>query len=190
MPKNKQETLNVRSTTTRKAKIIGTQDYINRQTGEIITCQVAEIEERDSNFTKFWLGNILAAVEEVSNAKMQLIWYLLKNMDYYNNTLLKTVQEIVDESGLGKNTVVETLKILEKYDIIRRKTGVILLNPDIMFKGGVGKRRAVLLRYMDVPYRVNEEDSKSEISENFTEIQSTFNSQQPSPFTEQTISAS
>jgi len=35
---------------------------------------------------------------------------------------------------------VETLKILEKYDIIRRRTGAILLNPDIMFKGGVGKK--------------------------------------------------
>lgn len=142
-----------RTPTARKAKIIGTKQYIDAETGEVINCQVAEIEERDANFTKFWLGNILAAVEEVSNAKMQLIWYLLRNMDYYNNTLLKTVQEIVDDSGISKQTVIETLKILEKYDIIRRKTGVVLLNPDVMFKGGTGKRRAVLLRYIEIPNR-------------------------------------
>lgn len=51
--------------TCRKTKIIGTQQYINRDTGEIIDCQVMEIEERDANFQKFWIGHILAAVDEI-----------------------------------------------------------------------------------------------------------------------------
>lgn len=163
-------------TTTRKAKIIGTKQYIDAETGDIINCQVAEIEERDSNFTKFWLGNILAAIDEISNAKMKLLSYLLREMDYYNNTLLKTVQEIADESKVSKRTVIDTLSILEKYNIIRRKTGVVFLNPDILFKGGVGKRRAILLRYMDVPNRLESKEAEEENSEHVPSLAPSSNS--------------
>ncbi|NJM90348.1 MAG: replication/maintenance protein [Hydrococcus sp. RU_2_2] len=156
--------------TCRKTKIIGTQQYINRDTGEIIDCQVMEIEERDANFQKFWIGHILAAVDELSNAKMKLVFYIIKNMDYSNNTLIKTIQEIINETGFSKMTVVETLKVLEKYDIIRRKTGVIFLNPNVLFKGGTNKRRAVLIKYNDLknqpelPFKDEQEENEKAIA--------------------------
>lgn len=137
------------STTSRKTKIIGTQQYINSSTGEIVDCQVMEIEERDANFQKFWLGHVLAAVDELSNAKMKILFYIFNNVDYSNNMLLKTIAQIVEETGISNKTVIETLKILQQHDIIRRKIGIIFLNPDVLFKGGIGKRHAVLIKYSE-----------------------------------------
>lgn len=91
-------------------------------------------------------------------------------MDYSNNTLIKTIQEIINETGFSKMTVVETLKVLEKYDIIKRKTGVIFLNPNVLFKGGTHKRRAVLIKYNDLkkhpelPFKDEQEDNEKDIA--------------------------
>ncbi len=134
-------------TTSRKTKILGTEKYINSTTGEVIDCQVMEVEERDANFQKFWLGHVLAAVDELSNAKMKILFYIFSNVDYSNNLLPKTIAEIVEETGISNKTIIETLKILQHYDIIRRKTGIIFLNPNVLFKGGLNKRQAVLIKY-------------------------------------------
>ena len=137
-------------TTSRKTKILGTEQYINSRTGEIIDCQVMEIEERDANFQKFWLGHVLAAVDELSNAKMKILFYIFSNVDYSNNLLPKTIAEIVEETGISNKTIIETLKILQRYNIIRRKTGIIFLNPNVLFKGGLSKRQAVLIKYSEL----------------------------------------
>lgn len=134
-------------TTRRKTKVIGTQQYINSTTGEIIDCQVMEVEERDANFQKFWLGHVLTAVDELSNAKMKILFYIFSKVDSSNNILPKTIAEIVEETGISNKTIIETLKILQSYDIIRRKTGIIFLNPNVLFKGGLNKRHAVLIKY-------------------------------------------
>ena len=44
------------ATTRKKVKVIGTETYINQQTGELQEMQVIDIEERDANFHKLWLG--------------------------------------------------------------------------------------------------------------------------------------
>ncbi|WP_181280727.1 replication/maintenance protein RepL [Aphanothece hegewaldii] len=48
---------------------------------------------------------------------------------------------------MSKATVVRTLQALEKHNIVKRKTGVVMLNPNVIFKGGYGKRMNVLMRY-------------------------------------------
>lgn len=133
-------------TTTRKMKLMGTQDYVNKNTGQIIECQVIEHEERDANFQKIWIGHIASAIEELSNTKMKLVFYILSNADS-NNVLIKTIADIIHDTGFSNKTIIDTLKILEKHDIIRRKTGVIFLNPNVLFKGGTKKRHAILSIY-------------------------------------------
>jgi Firmicute plasmid replication protein (RepL) len=133
----------------KKVKLLGTQQFIHKETGEIVECQVMELEERDANFQKFWLGHVISAVDELSNAKMKIVFYILGNADS-NNVLLKTIDEIVKETGISNKTVVETLKVLQKHDIITRRTGAILLNPNVIFRGGTSKRRAVLTFYEEM----------------------------------------
>lgn len=136
-------------TTRRKTKVVGKQDYINPQTGQLVTMQVIEIEERDANFRKLWIGHLLDAVEEVGNRKMQLMMWLLDNADAYNR-VIGTTRTLAEETKICQKTVVETLKALEEKDIIRRQTGVITLNPDVIFKGGTSARMDILIRYRNM----------------------------------------
>lgn len=141
-------------TTTKKTKIVGTQKYLNQDTGEIIECQVMEIEERDANFQKFWLSHIMSAIDELSNAKMKLVFYIFENINPATNILLKTIDEMAQETKISQRTIIDTLKILQKHDIISRKIGAIILNPNVLFKGDTNKRRAILTFYSDSKSRV------------------------------------
>ena len=38
-------------TTTKRVKVVGTEEYINTRTGELEQMQVTSIEDRDFNFT-------------------------------------------------------------------------------------------------------------------------------------------
>ncbi|WP_281042436.1 replication/maintenance protein RepL, partial [Selenomonas infelix] len=43
--------------TRKKVKVVGTETYIKQDTGELREMQVIDIEERDANFHKLWLGH-------------------------------------------------------------------------------------------------------------------------------------
>jgi DNA-binding transcriptional regulator YhcF (GntR family) len=148
-------------TTRRKTKIVGKQDYINPQTGQLVTMQVIEVEERDANFRKLWIGHLLDAVEEVGNRKMQLMMWLLDNADAYNR-VIGTTRTLAEETKISQKTVVETLQALEKKDIIRRQTGVITLNPDVIFKGGTSTRMDILIRYRNMNAKDAEKSNQTE----------------------------
>lgn len=44
-------------------------------------------------------------------------------------------------------TVIRTLNVLEKHDIIRRKVARVMVNPDVVFKGKNPARMEVLIKY-------------------------------------------
>jgi DNA-binding transcriptional regulator YhcF (GntR family) len=133
--------------TTRKGKIAGVASYTNDATGISQEFNVLSVEDCDANFQKIWLSHILMAIDEIGNSKMKVLNYLLKNRYPGNNTLNKTVREIVKETGTSLQTVNLTLKALEEHNIIKRKTGVIILNPDVIFKGRHKHRMNILIEY-------------------------------------------
>jgi DNA-binding HxlR family transcriptional regulator len=136
--------------TSKKTKVIGTEQYVNTQTGEVEDFQVISIEEQDVNFQKIWLGHVLSAVDELSNAKMKVVFFLLNQAPKLSNVITMTIDEICTATGISKQTVVSTLKTLEKHDIIRRKTGVVVLSPNVIFKGSYSKRMNVLMKYSEM----------------------------------------
>ncbi|MEY4518088.1 MAG: hypothetical protein RLZZ499_687 [Cyanobacteriota bacterium] len=133
--------------TTRKGKIAGVASYTNDATGISQEFNVLSVEDCDANFQKIWLSHILMAIDEIGNSKMKVLNYLLKNRYPGNNTLNKTVREIVKETGTSLQTVNLTLKALEEHNIIKRKTGVIILNPDVIFQGRHKHRMNILIEY-------------------------------------------
>jgi Fic family protein len=132
---------------TRKTKVIGEEDYINTRTGETQTFNVVEIDDVDANFEKLWLGHILAAIDEIGNAKMKILNYILENREKANNSLIITIVELAEQTGVSRPTVTSTLQVLEKHGIIKRKTGAVILNPDVVFKGRHKHRMNVLYKY-------------------------------------------
>ena len=84
----------------------GRRTLVDRDTGELIQTQVIErvVGDGDAGFHKIWLGHILELVEEVGNAKMVVLVWLLKNADSQNQ-IYASLREIAKATGVGVATV-------------------------------------------------------------------------------------
>ena len=111
---------------------------INPETGEvigdIITADIIVKEVPRVGFAITYLTSVIQMIETIGNKKMQVVKYILQNMDS-NNKLSETVREIAKGSKCSLQTVQETLVLLEKCGIIARKTGTVMLSPKIAHKG-------------------------------------------------------
>ena len=84
-----------------KARLIGQDVWINQRTGEIIEAQTLTKEVKgdvDVGFEKLWVGHILEAVDEVGNAKMKVLFWLIRNKDQ-GNMVRATLDEIAQKTG-------------------------------------------------------------------------------------------
>lgn len=136
--------------TTKKVKYIGTEKYINAQTGEIEEFQVTNIEDRDFNFTKIWMRNFISTLDIVGNQKTKLAFWVIDNLDK-ENKLCYTYRQIVDKTGMSLDTVRITMKLLQDADFLRKfNNGTYIVNPDISFKGTRNGRLNVLNQYQDM----------------------------------------
>lgn len=134
-------------TTTKKVKVIGTQQYVNTATGEVLDFQVNEIEERDFNFTKIWMKSLISTMELVGNQKTRLAYWLIDNLDKENKITL-TLRQISAKTGISLETVRLTMKILMDADFLRRiNISAYIVNPDIVFRGTRGARLNILNIY-------------------------------------------
>lgn len=134
-------------TTTKKVKVIGTQQYINASTGELEEMQVTELQDRDFNFTKIWLKNLITKLELVGNQKTKLAYWIIDHLNK-ENQLVMTYRQMSKESKISLETVRMTMKILMDADFIRRlNIGAYVVNPDVVFKGSRGARLNILSVY-------------------------------------------
>jgi DNA-binding Lrp family transcriptional regulator len=134
-------------TTTQKLKSISTETYVNVRTGEYHEMDVVEIEPRDANFCKLWVTTILAAVDELSSQRLKIVFWLVQEASARGNVIAKTTRELAEEIGTSRTTIIDTLKVLERHDILRRKTGVIFMSPEVVYKGSRRGRLEILTRY-------------------------------------------
>lgn len=140
-------------TTTRKVKVVGTQEYINKTTGEVEQMQVISMEDRDFDFHKVWLKSILYTFDLIGNKKIKCAMWIINHLDS-ENKLLYSIRSIARESGISVSTVQETIKALQESDFLQQIPtcrGAYRVNPNILFKGGHLKRMNVLLEYQKTP---------------------------------------
>lgn len=134
---------------TTSAKFVGQRRFIDADTGEVFDSHYVIKEASDAGFKKIWLGHILAAVEEVGNAKMRVLIKLLDMADS-NNMLLGTHAEIAQRTGVGEATVKRLMAALVRCNVISApRRSQWRLNPDVVFRGGHGRRMNVLISYRD-----------------------------------------
>lgn len=134
-------------TTKRKSKIIGKKTYLDQSTGELVDMNVVRMEDTDFNFEKIWLGHILQALDCMGSKKIKVVTWLLDNKNF-ENTIIATQRDISIQCQVSLPIVTETLKILQKGDILKMKqNGVYMLNPNVIFKGDKNKRLNILLMY-------------------------------------------
>lgn len=135
--------------TTKKVKVVGHEQYTNNSTGEIVDMAVVSIEERDFNFHKVWMRDLISKLELVGNAKTKLAYWIIENLNR-ENQLTMTYRQIADNTGLSLGTVKETMKILLDADFLRKvNMGVYMVNPNLLFKGTRDSRINILSMYSE-----------------------------------------
>lgn len=107
-------------------------------------------------FAITYLSTIINMIDTIGNKKMQVVKYVLQNMDS-NNKLSETVREIAAGSGCSLQTVQETLKLLESCGIVARKTGTVMLSPKLAHKGNAKRERILMTKFIEIQQAENEE---------------------------------
>jgi len=139
-----------KGTTTKKQVVIGKQEYLNHQTGEVEQFNVINTYDTDFNFEKIWLSHILESLEVIGNQKIKVLNWLLNNKNS-DNQIIATQRIISEKSGVSYPVVNQTIKSLMDCKAIKsQQKGVYMLNPDFMFKGHNKKRMNLLLRFNQI----------------------------------------
>lgn len=143
-----------------RAQYTGREVWINQSTGEVREVDTFEKPVgRDKGFMITYLAEIINLIETLGNKKMIVVKYILENMSKTENTLIITTRELANKCGVGLNTVVETLKLLEEANIIERRTGAIMVSPRLMNNWRASKEASMMVKYYEFG---SESDDNSE----------------------------
>lgn len=149
MPKQREEN---------KVLYSGVSRWQNLDTGEIIeTNEVVKKTDRNG-FMITYLTAIINLIDTLGNKKMQVVKYILSNMDKSTNTLILTSRELAKKTRVSLQTVTDTLKLLEDAGIIARKTGVIMIHSNLVHKGNQQKEKMLLTRFQEIKSKSNNSD--------------------------------
>lgn len=131
-----------------KTRVIGTQQYVNVNTGELREMQVIESTEdnKDFNFHKLFMRDFIRAIDIVSNKKTKICYWIIDNINK-DNQLLYSYRQISEITGISYSVVAETVKALLDADFLRKHGKVLIVNPDIVFKGSAIRRANILHTY-------------------------------------------
>src|SRR5699024_450970 len=124
----------------KKVKFLGTKEFIDASTGEKETMQVTNIEERDANFHKIWLGHMLESLDMIGNQKIRVAMFIMENINK-KNELIMTYRVIAEKTNSSPQTVTETRKALQESNVLSNiRYGYYRVNPNVIFKGGSNDR--------------------------------------------------
>lgn len=117
--------------------------------GEPQDVNVLVKEVSRSGFMITYLADLVAMIDTIGNKKMRVIKYILSHMDS-NNKLSETTEELANHCGVSRQTVHETLKLLESANFIARKTGTIMLSPKIAHKGNAKREHFLMTKFYQI----------------------------------------
>lgn len=140
--------------TTKKQKFVGSKTLVDKETGEEYPMQMNVIEDRDFNFHKVWLQHLINGLDEISNQKLRLAFWIIDNLNK-ENQLIMTQRVIAEKSGISLQTVSRTMKLLcepKNKDTLpflqKINSGAYRVNPDVLFKGSHSNRMGVCYEYV------------------------------------------
>jgi DNA-binding MarR family transcriptional regulator len=119
-------------------------------TGEIIEApEMIKTSIPRNGFLITYLSAITNLIEVLGGKKLQVVKYILNNMEYSNNSLIITGRELSAKCNVSYAVVVDTLKILESANIITKRTGAIMVNSDLVHRGDAGKEKILITRFQE-----------------------------------------
>lgn len=148
---SKNDTSTVHKPTLKKQKFVGTKTLVDPETGEAWASQINVLEDRDFNFHKVWLEHLVQALDDISNQRLRLAFWIIDHLDK-ENKLVMTQRAIAEKSGMGLATVTRTMRALQGGEVPflqKINSGAYRVNPDVVFKGSFSNRIAVCYEYQD-----------------------------------------
>ncbi len=127
---------------------------LDEKTGEMIEVGTANTfmknyDSRKKGFMITYMMELFTMIDALGNKKIKIVKYIIENMEKTSNTLIKTTREIAKETNASRQTVIDTLKILEEHGLIMRKTGAIMLNPKLVNNRNAKGEALMLVRFQE-----------------------------------------
>lgn len=85
------------------------------------------------------IREIAVMLDLTTNARLKIVTYLFETLSANGNILKITIRELSEVLDVCTNTVTLTLKRLEREEIIKRRTGTIMLHSDVLNKWNAGR---------------------------------------------------
>ena len=137
--------------TAKKQKFVGVKNLVDPETGEHYPMQMNIVEDRDFNFHKVWLQHMVTSLDNISNQRLRLAFWIIENLDK-ENKLTMTQRSIAQKSGMSLQTVSRTMKALQEGEfpfLVKINSGAYRVNPEIIWKGGHRNRLGVCYQYVE-----------------------------------------
>lgn len=108
---------------------------------------------------KFEITNIPYLCNLFEEMGSKVIAYILKNKNI-DNMVIATIKDIANKTGLSLPTVFSHIKTLEKAGLIKRKQGIIMLDPRVAHKGNWAREKKLLNIYENFGKRKKDGNEK------------------------------
>jgi DNA-binding Lrp family transcriptional regulator len=120
----------------KEAKPIEHKRYIDADTGELYEVPVImHYDKGHKDFEMIFYGHFLDILNDLGNKKIQILQYIVKNKSKSENLFVGTVRDIAKALNISIPTVHSTIVLLEDKGAIKRRTGVIYIDPDLVSDG-------------------------------------------------------
>lgn len=120
--------------------------WINERTGEKVTGPMNIRKVSRENFEILYASALYDLHNAFGNKKLKVLDVILQNRNSDNITIM-TQERLAEIAKVSKPTVVEALKILEERGAIKKKNGVIFVNPLLMNHSSAEKEKWLIIKF-------------------------------------------
>jgi DNA-binding transcriptional regulator YhcF (GntR family) len=116
-------------------KPIEYKKYVDLETGETHEVPVINHYNGNKDFEMVFYGHLLDILGDLGNRRIQILKHIIENRVKSENVYIGTIKEIAKKTETAMGTVLETLKLLEDKEMIKRKSGIVYINADLICDG-------------------------------------------------------
>lgn len=125
----------------------GRDTWVNQRTGEVVEAdQIVKKVDR-TGFEITYLMHFMELFDRLGGQKYKVVRYILENRSKSENTLIITTEELSRKTKVSRQTVSDALKIMEEANLIKRRTGAIMVNAQLVHQGGSGKELYLMQKF-------------------------------------------
>lgn len=157
-----------------KDKFLGVKKYQDVETGEVFEVPIVQKNiPQNSGFDMILYGVFLGLLDELGNQKMKVLKYLIGNRMRSNNLVPLSVRELASGAGVSYKTTLNTIHALEKAEVIKRKTGRIYINHQLIMDGRYKQNIMITYNKVDTPPIIEllKKDGQTSIVEQVKEVE-------------------